>query len=78
MGAMVMVLAMTLVMAIIIIPIATVTITMGIPTEITTVAGLVIVTRMVIVDQGVDPGTGDDLRNSDATSSILNLKIEMC
>jgi len=74
-----MALAMTLVMAIMIIPIATATITMAmdIPAEITTVAGLVIVTRMVIVDQGVDPGADDDLRNSEATSSILNLKLEI-
>jgi hypothetical protein len=68
---MVMVLAMT--MAIMIIPIATATITMAmdIPTEITIVAG------MIIVDHGGDPGAGDDLKDSEATSSILNLKLEI-
>ena len=57
--AMVIVLAMTTVMAIMVIPVATATITMAmdIPTEITIVAGL------VIVDHGVDPGAGDDLKN---------------
>ena len=68
-----MILAMTMVMAIMIIPIATATITMAmdILTEITTVAG------MVIVDHGVDPGAGDDLKDSEATSPILNLKLEI-
>lgn len=70
--AMVIVLAMTTVMAIMVIPVATATITMAmdIPTEITIVAGL------VIVDHGVDPGAGDDLKSSEATSSILNLELE--
>jgi len=77
---MVIVLAMTLVMATMITPIATVTITMAIPTEITIVAGLaivahmvigtVIVTRMEIVDHGVEAGARDDLRTSEVTSSI--------
>jgi uncharacterized metal-binding protein len=59
---------------------------MDIPTDITIVAGLaivaglvivagmIIVAQMVIVDHGVDPGAGDDLKDSEATSSILNLK----
>ncbi len=74
--AMVIVPVMRLVMAIMIIPIgtatiatatittATVTMATDVPSDITMVAGLVIVARMVIVDHGVDPGAGDDLKAS--------------
>jgi hypothetical protein len=63
--------------------IATITMAMDIHTGITIVNGLVIVRGMVIVvritivNHGVDPGAGDDFKNSKATGSIMNFKLEI-
>ena len=57
--------------------IATITMALDILTEITIVTGLVIVrgvaivVRVVIVNHGMDPGAGDDLKNSRATGVLL-------
>jgi len=66
--AMVIVILIATVM-VILIATATITMAMDIPTDITYVAG------MVIADHGVAPDAGDDFKNSEATSSILNLKL---